>query len=332
MTLALSCGAHACSIPVFRYALDRWPADRYTLEISATDAKDEQVAKFLRNFTDSTPLNLAPARLKDDAESRLAFPRPEPGAALAWSGALDGAMLAQIADSPARAEIVSRTLAGESAVWVLVESGQRAVDDRAAAAMEKRLRYLENAALIPPIDPSDPTSKLGPGPKLGVKFSLVRIRHDDPAERAFVKMLAGPKGDAALKSGAWFSAVFGRGRALGAWPAADFGDEQIDEVCFFLLGACSCEVKRMNPGWDLLLRADWDAGLASAEEARIAAAGDAPVVRAESVMPETVVIQPSAPVPPPAPVDQRRLARWLLASAFGLVAFASFLGKMVAPR
>ncbi|MCX6983118.1 MAG: hypothetical protein NTV08_20540 [Verrucomicrobia bacterium] len=55
----------------------------------------------------------------------------------------------------------------------------------------------------------------------------------------------------------WLSLVFGRDRALGAWAAEGFGDEQIDEACLFLLGACPCEVKRMNPGWDLLLNADW---------------------------------------------------------------------------
>ena len=31
--------------------------------------------------------------------------------------------------------------------------------------------------------------------------------------------------------------------------------------CMFLLGACSCQVKRMNPGWDLLLNVDWDGAL-----------------------------------------------------------------------
>jgi hypothetical protein len=334
--LLLLVGAPACSIPVFRYALDRWPADRFVLEVSPNDASDEQVAKFLRNFTDSTPLNLTPVRLKEGASSRVGFPHPEPGSADAWSGVLDGAKLAQIADSPARAEIVRRTLAGESAVWVVVESGRKDADDRAASALEKRLRYLEQASALPPIDPSDPTSKLGPGPKLGVKFSVIRIPAGDAAESAFVKMLAGPAPSAALQSGPWISAVFGRGRALGAWPAEGFGDEQIDEVSGFLLGACSCEVKRMNPGWDLLLRADWDAELAAAEQARITAAdaaGEPPQAPAPSVVPETVVFQPTvAEKQQHEPVDQRRLTLRLLAASFAFVALASVLGKFFAPR
>jgi hypothetical protein len=71
-------------------------------------------------------------------------------------------------------------------------------------------------------------------------------------------MLAGPKSGLAGSSEPWVAAVFGRGRVLGAWPAHGFGDAQIEEVCLFLLGACSCQVKNLNPGWDLLLRVDWD--------------------------------------------------------------------------
>ncbi|MFT5104551.1 MAG: hypothetical protein ACI9UA_000166, partial [Pseudoalteromonas tetraodonis] len=36
--------------------------------------------------------------------------------------------------------------------------------------------------------------------------------------------------------------------------------------CFFLTGACSCQVKAQNPGWDLLLSADWEKGLLAADQ------------------------------------------------------------------
>ncbi len=261
ISLVAGFSASACSIPVFRYALDRWQADPFALEISATDGKDADVARFLRNQTDSSPLNMMTSRMNEEGLSRLTFPHAAPDATPAWSGKLDGKTLPRITDSPARAEIVKRILAGECGVWVLVESGQREADDRAAAALEKRLRYLEQVAQIPAIDPNDPTSKLGPGPALGVKFSLLRIKADDESEKAFTAMLAGPNGYMENANGPWLSLVFGRGRALGAWAAEGFGNEQIDEACLFLLGACSCEVKRMNPGWDLVLNVDWNESL-----------------------------------------------------------------------
>lgn len=334
--VASSARTHACSIPVFRYALDRWPADRFQLEVSPADAQNADVAKFLRNFTDSTPLNLTVVRSKDAPASHLSYPHAEPSATTPWTGPLDGNTLAQITDSPARSEIARRMLAGDSTVWVLVESGKKDDDDRAAATLEKRLRYLEQASQIPPIDPNDPSSKLGPGPALGVKFSVVHIPHDDPAEQVFLKMLAGPKATEAPSTGAWFAAIFGRGRALGAWPAEGFGDEQIDEVCSFLLGACSCEVKRLNPGWDLLISTDWDEQLRIAEETRLAAPvpeGQAPPKPAASVLPETVTFHPATPAT--ATIEDAGKSRptlYITAAAIGLAALAAFLSKSRASR
>jgi hypothetical protein len=182
-------------------------------------------------------------------------------AAPAWSGSLDSNTLPIITSSPARTELTHRILDGETGVWLLVESGEREADDRAATTLEKRLHYLEQAADIPTIDPNDPTNEIGPGPVLRVKFSVLRIHRDDAAEQPFLKMLAGPKHETEPSKGPWLALVFGRGRVLGAWPAEGFGNDQIDEACLFLLGACSCQVKRMNPGWDLLLNVDWDEAL-----------------------------------------------------------------------
>ncbi len=288
--LTLNAGAHACTIPVFRYALDRWPADNFRLEIAATDAKDEAIGKFIRNYGTESALNLELARVQTG--SRLLRPHAEETAAApVWTGTLNPTTLAQLTNSPARTEIVRRLLAGDSATWVLVESSDRAANDEAAKTLEKRLRYLEQVAQLPAIDPTDPTSKLGPGPKLAVKFSVVRIRRDNAAEQPMLAMLAGPKSGLAGTSEPWIATVFGRGRVLGAWPAKGFGDEQIEEVSLFLLGACSCQVKKLNPGWDLLLHADWDEqlramGYQPSEETSAGKPGN----RNTSLKPETVSI------------------------------------------
>jgi len=294
----------ACSIPVFRYALDRWPADAFTLEVTVDDAKDEAVSKFLRNLGTSSPMNIKAKRLPADAagSSRLLYPHAdEVSGANPWSGGLSAETLGQITNSPVRAELVRRIITGDSAVWVLVESGDQSADDAAAADLEKRLKYLEQVAEIPSIDPNDPTSKLGPGPKLRVKFSMLRVAHGDAREAVFIKMLAGAKAESSLSSGPWLAAVFGRGRVLGAWPAKGFGKEQVDEVCLFLLGACSCQVKNLNPGWDLLVTADWDAELQKVDKLALAGATTVAAVPMEPVEEtETVTfkgerIQPKAP-------------------------------------
>ncbi|MEW6306841.1 MAG: hypothetical protein AB1705_25535 [Verrucomicrobiota bacterium] len=278
----------ACSVPVFRYALDRWRPDTFVLEVPSPTSADEHVSAFIRNHSDSSPLNLELVARQDSplSATRLRFPGAPNEAPEVWSGQLDEQTLARLTNSPARREIAKRIVNGDSAVWVLVEKGGKAANDAIAARLEKRLRYLESVAQLPYIDPADPTSKLEMGPPLRIKFSIVRIAEDDLAEGPFTRMLAGPKADPYLDQTSWLAAVFGRGRVLGAWSAEGFGSEQIDEVCLFLLGACSCQVKNLNPGWDVLMSMDWDEELIKVAEAN---AGS------------PAVLAPTSPVPAPKP-------------------------------
>ena len=219
---------------------------------------------------------------------------------------------AAITDSPARRELARRILGGDSAIWVLVESGQKEADDAAAELLGKRLTFLESAAGLPAIDPNDPTSTLGPGPELRVKLSLLRVRRDASEESAFLAQLAGPGGLSAFAKDEPFTAlVFGRGRVLGAWGADKLTQEFIEQATLFLLGACSCEVKNQNPGWDLLMRVDWDAELQKAEAARRTAPDAATTTALPTPpQPETVTFTPATPAPV-APPPQPRW-HWML--------------------
>ena len=53
--------------------------------------------------------------------------------------------------------------------------------------------------------------------------------------------------------------IFGRGRALGLIGGNDLNADMLAEAATFLIGECSCQVKEMNPGIDILLAADWEA-------------------------------------------------------------------------
>lgn len=326
--------AAACSLPVFRYALDRWPADTFRLHVAGTDAADPAVAKFLRNYGANSGLNLEIARSTEPASKLMRPENTQASDVPVWSGKVTQPLLESLGDTKTAQEIVRRLLGGESAVWILVESGDPKADDQTAALVEKRLRYLQQIINIPPVDPNDLSSKPGPGPEVAVQFSLLRLPFpsvgqapENPAseleaERLFLSALAGPNTEIPGSKKAWLAAVFGRGRVIGAWPAEGFGDEQIEEICLFLAGACSCQVKRQNPGWDLLLKVDWDEKLhaigfppekaappnapASTSSASPAAtpSSSAPAptqVPATPPAPETVRIEPKqSPATPPA--------------------------------
>ena len=44
-------------------------------------------------------------------------------------------------------------------------------------------------------------------------------------------------------------------------PASQLNADLIHDLTEFLCGACSCQVKEQNPGFDLLLSTDWNAAL-----------------------------------------------------------------------
>ena len=188
----------ACTVPVFRYALDQW-----------------------RGESDPSVTNAA--------------------------------VLVDVAD---------RILSGDSAVWIQVDSGDEAADKASFERLVARLKFFESVAELPEIDPNDPSSKLGPGPALALRFSTLRIKRSNPV----VTMLVGPEKDSPPADEPWIAPVFGRGRVLGIWPASLMDEEGIDEACFYLTGACSCQVKLQNPGWDLVMNIDWEERLYLAGE------------------------------------------------------------------
>ncbi len=299
LALMLPTVATACTVPVFRYALDRWPPDAFRLEAPAAALRGEPIASDLRG-DEGVRLNIEALPLEQEQNARLLFPAQSGEAAAVWSGELNAANYRAIVASPARGEIAKRLLAGETAVWVLVESGSPAASEMLAKRLGEQIAAIENTATLPVIRPDDPSSQVGPGPKLQVKFSLLRIPRAAAEEQAFIAMLAGPDGIAALPATEAFAAlVFGRGHVAGAWSAEKLTGELVEKASLFLIGACSCEAKHLNPGWDTLMRVNWDAELEKVAQARIAA-GEAPAEPAASVRVETVTIRPKS-TPPQVP-------------------------------
>lgn len=295
-----------CTVPVFRYALDRWPAEIWTLEAPRSAFTSEPLASALRNLGGNSPLNLAARPWPDTGrtDARLSFPDTgEKGAA--WTGPITADSFLTLTDSPARRELARRILAGDSLVWVTVLSSDAAANDALTDRLKRRLAFVQTAAQLPQIDPGDPSSTLGPGPELKLQFSQLAVSRSDPAEAAFIAMLAGPVGSKLLASTAPFAAVvFGRGRVLGAWSADVLTDERLDETNLFITRACSCEAKSLHPGWDLLMKVDWDAELRNVSEAGGVIAAALPNAAPVSAGPAQVPIARGnkPPEPPPEPL------------------------------
>lgn len=257
--------AECCTIPVFRFALDRWEADKFHLRLPAEVAQDTAVQDLLRPLRANGKANLdiSTAQYGELKSAVLRSSRAD-GRKL-WEGELHAASLSALLDSAARQHLLRQILAGDSVIWVIAESGS-AADAAAVVRIEKRLRFLEQVASLPVQDPHDPDSRLGPGPPLRLRFSTLRLRLDDPAERLLLSMLAGPRKDFDPSQTSFAAAVFGRGRVLGAWPLSLLDDATLEDACMFLVGRCGCRLKNESPGWDILLNVDWEKALAAAAE------------------------------------------------------------------
>lgn len=259
--LACAVPAWACSVPVFRYALEHWPADPFEAVVTQPAKLSELQQAALKELEESgANLTVRTIVSAEAQEPRVSVRFPHEGAEL-WTGSLTE--VKQVLDSPARAEITKRLGEGESAVWVLLESGDKARDDAAFDTLQKRLEYLGGTLELPKLEAQDIANGLVSVAQedLRLAFSILRVRRDDAAERLFVQMLLATERDLATTTEPIVFPVFGRGRALYALVGEGIKRETIDRAATFLIGKCSCEVKEKNPGADLLLAANWDAAV-----------------------------------------------------------------------
>jgi len=355
--------ALACNVPVFRFALERWRPDPYRFvlyhrgPLSAADLEtirplEEQQDKALANVV-LRAIDVAdfdqPAAEGDEQSAldrrlfaalgevslpRLAVHYPEhlridqP----VWSGAPGREAIASLLDSPVRQELIKRLAEGQTAVWLLLEPA--AGGAASATLLETELNKLEQELKLPELT-SAPEDTLLVNTPLKVDFSLLRVRRDDPAEQELVAMLIHSEPDLAERSDAMVFPIFGRGRALLALIGAGITAKNIHDTASFLVSACSCEVKELNPGFDLLLAADWEKRL-SADGVPIAA----PAAAAAPAGPPVLVPIPTgaaqATVSSPTPVVEHpvigvtflNIRAWLIAGG-SLLAALILVGAIV---
>lgn len=235
--------ALACSVPVFRYALEHWAADPYRVTLP-------HAAKLEGNF--KVTVSAAPKiELRQPASMR--------NEDVIWSADYSEANLKALVDSPARRQITERLGAGESAVWVLLESGDKAQDDTAAKFLDERLEYLSSVMELPKLDQQDIKNGLVSVPSEGLRlaFSTLRLQREDAAESAFIAMLLASEPDLRSVREPIAFPIFGQGRVLYALVGKGIKVETVDRAAQFLIGSCSCQVKEQNPGVDLVMAADW---------------------------------------------------------------------------
>lgn len=267
--------ANSCSIPVFRYALERWPADLFVADAhvpSSMGADGRRAINWLEDQAQPNggPLNLTVIRASTTEEGStaeralvsLSAPSHGRDPAMLWEGTAEQAQAALTA-GPWRDDLVRRLASGDSVVWLVLEGSDPASAKKAADLLTEELpQFAEDTPL--PRGIGLPGSELMTGIPLEVRFSVLKVPSDADGEQLLrATLLAGRAStfaaDTAIDSDAALVVpVFGRGRAAAVLTAATLSLDAVAELTGFLCGACSCQVKQLNPGFDLLLPVDWE--------------------------------------------------------------------------
>lgn len=282
LVIIVSATALACSVPVFRYAIEHWRPDAYRVfvyhnqELTDKDrmllAKIESEAKAGANVQVQTfdlrqslePIDKARWDLHADKslpQMIVQLPAGIGGGEAPVSIAdWNDQEVSNLLTSPKRTEIAQRLVAGE-VVWVFLESDNTDENKRLFELLNTQLAIQQETLELPEIDDAD-LSELSADPEsLEIKFSIVNVSRSDASEKWFVEMLLSIEPDLRedeLVNQAMVFPVFGRGRALYALVGEGINTDMIREAATFLTGACQCTVKAENPGVDLLIPMPWD--------------------------------------------------------------------------
>ena len=271
--------AYACSVPVFRYALERWRPDPYKGIYIFRDKISENDQVLLDELNDAAsnsegPLNLIIRKVNIDSfgEERLTkllqgpvpdrlpllmiwYPDQMGKKPPIWAKQLTPSLVENLLQSPKRKEMAEKLIRGDSVVWVFVPSGNAREDDRVKSFIRQELdKVIQTYSNTPFTILSGGKQK-----KLTYGFPILTVSPDDPAEHLFVDLLLKSESDLYEHTHEpMVFPVFGRGRLLGCLFGEYITEKNIREASAFLSGACSCEVKNLNPGVDLLVAAPWD--------------------------------------------------------------------------
>jgi hypothetical protein len=276
----------ACTKPVFRYALERWPASPYRLAVlhkgpiddATRGPVDALIPKGTYNlFVDYFDVNeelpegvVREKWLADPSPARLPLAlllppvRVQTEEPILWEGRVDSAGIEKLRSQlygPVVRQLLEKLASGDTAVWILVKDSDEAKNRESRALLEKTLSELKDELKLPhELDPTDSEydDGLAPGIPMRTSFSVIEADLDDPANRLFKASLATIDPESLKQPGPKLIPVFARCRGLALLRGEEIDAEVFQEITYFLVGPCSCRVKELNPGFDLLAPFPWD--------------------------------------------------------------------------
>ena len=233
------------------------------------------------NFYTTYP-TLKNIKPKDKPQMVLLYPNITQVYYPVWQGDLNEGNISDLLNSEATGELMKGILQGYSATFLLMESGEKNKDEQAAQEVQKAMKKLKDKLEIPEgivqsdgevtggkltayeAASIDPSNVLKSGIPLKIDFHMVRMpkNSSNPIFRAILAKVF--KMDSKEEEPRLF-AFFGRGRLLGPMVGDEITVKHISQLSAYLCSACSCQVKRQNPGMDFLTTLNWSSYLEGSE-------------------------------------------------------------------
>jgi len=256
--------AQACSVPVFRYGLERWHPDPYIIQLNYNDSHSNELSeilKTLRNIDNGYSFAVKKIKTSNNFPTiNLRYPYNTGIRTNVWSGPMSVGNIKEILDSPVRREIARRIVSGDSAVFLLLKGDDEKKNKKTAEILSKNLPVIENEIKLPHEYADIPEEDLDIyDTNVVFKLSMLELSKTNRDDKVFIKMLTRMiPTDILTNSYPIVYPIFARGRMLAALLAKDVTSRNLERICEYIAGECSCEIKGQNPGIDLLFSVDWD--------------------------------------------------------------------------
>jgi len=289
LLLGWAVSTQACSTPVFQYAMQRWAPDYYRAYVfhkGELDAESKKALEALRALAEDedAPVNLGVGTFdvsgKLDREALAVYtnaaPKKLPRVVVAypyasriegqmWDGPLSMRTVETLSRSRLCDEMAKHLIEGTATVWIFVECDNKKLNEAVFARLGDSLKEVtetvnemlhdDEVPGPPVVTPDGQVVQVEPA---SFSYVTLRLSREDTTEEVLVaSLLNSEPGLRELREPMMFP-VFGRGRVLCAFVGKGINSTNILAASEFMGGPCSCQVKAMNPGFDLLVGAYWD--------------------------------------------------------------------------
>ncbi len=297
-TCCVLSSAHACSTPVYRYAMYRWIPDPYAIfffHYGTPDEEDVKVHEMIRTLAEdeTRPVNfgLYDVDLNEDPELEKVPPlvrekwteRSEkemstymiinPFGLEVHFGGLDEEAVTAMVDSPMRQKLAKTLEKGVVTVLIMIECDDAKANAKAEEEIGKLIKAVAEGELelyVPPTEmygqmpeeeeeDEEGAEKKEDEDKAQFEIALLKISRTDPKEQWLIRLLLGIENDLdEFKNEPMVFPVFGRGRALKPFIGKGIHLDNLVQCVYGVTDACSCTVQWQNPGMYLLTQYDWE--------------------------------------------------------------------------